>query len=107
MFITPYKRLDSQSLGSLYCNTTHCVCRCHLTTCHIALWELRLGELAQENDDTLAIAISVNNKPFLVFDPGITYLLPEFMGNTDNEVDKPSRKKQLSGREGKDEQRFL
>ena len=63
--------------------------------------------MAQGNDDTLVIAISVTNKPSFVFDSGVAYLLPKFMGNINNEAEKPSRKQQLSGKEGEGEQRFL
>lgn len=99
--------MDSLTLGFLCCNITHYVCRCHLTTCHIAMWELRFEEMAKENDDTLVIAISISNKPSLVFDPGITRFLSAFIGNINNKAEKPSRKEQLSRGEGEGEQRFL
>lgn len=50
-----------------------------------------LGKLAQENNDTLAIAMFVSNKQFFVFDPDVACPLPAYMGNTDKEDKKPSQ----------------
>lgn len=54
------------------------------------MWELKFEEMAEENDDTLVITISISSKPSPVFDPGVKCLRSAFMGNINNKAENPA-----------------
>lgn len=64
---SPFKEIKLPKLGIPLLQVSFC-------TLPVALWELWLGKVIQ-NDDALATATTVNNKLSIVSDSGISYIL--------------------------------
>lgn len=60
MLIVHFKEFKFPKSGFLSCNAPIVTSMCHLPP--VVLWELLLGEMAQENADTLVTAFSVGNE---------------------------------------------